>query len=192
MDDATRLLGSLLGGSLGRGLTSQAGMAVGMGLLGVAMAAYEHYTQQKTAGGAATGGPPPPPAGPAAAVPPPPGGAHPDALLLIRAMVAAASADGVIDADERARIAARADAAGLGAETRETLERELAAPQPLEHMLATVTSPQLAEEVYAVSLAAIRPDSEPNRAYLDALARALALDAAAVARLHLLVGVPQP
>ena len=93
-----------------------------VGLLGVAVAAYEHYSKSNAGTGAASvpgAVPPPPPRslpGQSASrpqVPPPvpgssmgasPGGAStldPHALLLLRAMVASAYADGVLDEEER-------------------------------------------------------------------------------------------
>jgi uncharacterized membrane protein YebE (DUF533 family) len=107
-------------------------------------------------------------------------------------MVAAAHADGQLDAEERSRIGDRVRAAGLGADEQARLEATMAAPATIDELVGEVTSPDLAEQVYIVSLLAIRPDTDAERSHLGALARALALDGAAVARLHRLVGVPQP
>jgi uncharacterized membrane protein YebE (DUF533 family) len=208
--DAERLLGSLITGSLSRGTRGINKGALAIGAIGIAMAAWEHYQQQQRASAAGQGFPPPPPppgtgpampspppgAGPAIPPPPPaaaPGGAaEREAMLLIRAMVAAAHADGQLDAEERARILDRVRAAGLGAEEQARLGTTLVAPPTIDELVGGVTSPDLAEQVYIVSLLAIRPDTEAERGHLAALARALALDGTAVARLHRLVGVPAP
>ena len=194
--NAERLLGSLLKGSARRSMPGKA--AVGMGLLGVAIAAFEHFSEQQRA--PAPAGPPPPPTPPRATPPPPPGAAPTgpppappstadQAVLLIRAMIAAASADGAVDAEERRRVLARVTSAGLGREEREFLERELAAPRPLAEVLGGVTSTELAEQVYVVSLLAVDVDTESERSYLRELARRLALDDAALTRLHRMLGV---
>jgi len=195
--NAERLLGSLLTGSARRSMPGKA--AVGMGLLGVAIAAFEHFSEQQRA--PAPAGPPLPPTPPRATPPPPPGaspaGPPPaprstadQAVLLIRAMIAAASADGAVDVEERRRVLARVTSAGLGQAEREFLERELDAPRPLAEVLGGVTSTELAEQVYVVSLLAVDIDTEPERAYLRELALRLALDDAAVSRLHRMLGVP--
>ena len=49
-------------------------------------------------------------------------------MLLIRAMIAAANADGEITPDERQMITGKLDQAGAGPDERAVLERELAEP----------------------------------------------------------------
>lgn len=127
------------------------------------------------------GTPPPPPARvmlpPSAPPPPPPGnpGRGADAILLIRAMIAAAHADGRIDTDERARILAAA--AVHTSEERAFLDVELASPWSIEQ-LAAATDPALAGDVYAAAAHAIVGDSEVEHAWLDRFALALELDPA--------------
>ncbi|HYD71438.1 DUF533 domain-containing protein [Azospirillum sp.] len=100
----------------------------------------------------------------------------PKALLLIRAMVAAAAADGVIDADERQRIIGRAEDAGAGQEERRLLERELAAPQSIDTLVRDVRDPETAEQVFLASTLAIEADTPAERSYLQYLAARLNLD----------------
>jgi len=100
----------------------------------------------------------------------------PKALLLIRAMVAAAAADGVIDADERRRIIGRAEDAGAGPEERRLLERELAAPQSIDTLVRDVRDPETAEQVFLASTLAIEADTPAERSYLQYLAARLNLD----------------
>ncbi|MGH8174102.1 MAG: DUF533 domain-containing protein [Rhodanobacteraceae bacterium] len=197
--DAERLLGNLLGGTLsrtlgGRGssifrkgsLTTKANL--GIGLLGLAMAAFEHY-QKQSAGAtpAATGAtppapprssPPPPPMASPLQPPPPPAMALPatrqaDAIVLIRAMIAAAQSDGRIDDDERARIAQ--STAGLSSEERAFLEAEIATPSSIE-AIAGASRPEIATDVYAAAAHAIVTDSDTERAWLGRLGDALQLD----------------
>lgn len=200
-------LGGLLGGTLG-GMSTATKAKVGLGLLGVAIAAYEHY-RSSNANAPAVGAPrppasppppPPPPGTPAqaspapGAPPPPPGapavaaGAGEEAMHLLRAMICAAAADGLIDAEERERILGSAREAGLDREDLDALEGELAAPLTLPQLLAR-TRPAQREQVYVASLIAIGRETEAERQHLEALAHGLGLDAAARERLHTELGL---
>ena len=108
------------------------------------------------------------------------------ALLLIRAMVTAAYADGALSQDERARIMGEIDGAGADEEDRRVMQREIADPKPLDALLAQVHDPETAQQFYLASSAAIDGETEPNRAYLADLRRRLGLseeDAAEVEEL---------
>jgi uncharacterized membrane protein YebE (DUF533 family) len=120
---------------------------------------------------------------------PPPEAALDDrkALLLIRAMIAAAAADGQIDADERARILSNLDQAGADAEDHRFVEKELAAPQPIDGLLKEVQDQETAEQVYLASEMAIEVDSPAERSYLQYLAARLNLDPDRVAALNKVV-----
>ncbi|WP_397607219.1 tellurite resistance TerB family protein [Silanimonas sp.] len=203
-------LGSLLGGVLGSGSGRRSGglstatkAKIGMGALGLAIAAYEHYksSNQPAATGSAPppqpmhGGTPPPPPPAASAPPPAPGVAAPsdaeravEAMHLLRAMICAANADGLIDADERQRILGSARDAGLDAEDLEALEGELAAPLTAAQLVAR-TRPAQREQVYVASVIAIGRDTELEVRYLDELAQRLGLDAAAREQLHAELGL---
>ena len=239
MIDAEKLLGGLLskglrgGGrrsnrrrsSLPGGLTG----AMGMGILGVAIAACDHLSKQKKnvpPGGSSAvppqhpGGagrsvsPPPPPAGgpsaprpsvPADAssgpkAPPPPPGAgsssgagetapaastgQEKALLLLRAMIAAANADRIIDDNERKEIADYLEEAGLTDEEKSFMHREIDSPPEIEQLIAAVDTPDLARQFYAISLLTIVADTEEEQNYLRSLKDRLRLDDKAVAELH--------
>ena len=222
MFDPERLLGQMLGDALGGrlggrkrkkksglgglmgGMSTGTKAKLGLGLLGVAVAAYQHYSSQPGgfAGGAqgVMGGgqpvPPPPPAGPPATPPPPPGAmpAAPgpartqEAMHLLRAMITAAHADGLIDAEEREAILGRACDAGLDAEEVQALDAEIRAPFTLEQLVVR-TPPGRQPEVYAAALLAITADTEQERAFLDRLAGQLGLDAAARADIHAQLGL---
>lgn len=207
MIDAGKLLGGLLGNSLGKGnLGSQFGTkaVVGMGVLGVAMAAAEHFLQQRSApqphqapqqtitpppgvpqGGPGASGahaappPPPPPPGSRVAPPAPPTLSQEDqqtATLLIRAMIAAAHADGVLDTEEENRIFGRLQSAGLTDEEQSFIRRELHAPWPVEAIAAQAKTPDLAKQVYTASFLAIVVDTQAEESHLQRLQELLSLD----------------
>ena len=202
MFNAEKLLGGLIRSSTrGRrgGLGSLVSGGVAMGALGVAMEAVEHLMNKPQGAGAPAqtpGGPPPMP-GSAPPPPPMPGSSAPagpppspvetagnqEAVLLIRAMIAAANADGVIDATEREAILGRLRTVDLSPEEQAFITEELFSPADLETIVSGVHSPDLARQVYAVSLMAIEVDTEMERQYMDALANRLGLDQTAVAEI---------
>jgi uncharacterized membrane protein YebE (DUF533 family) len=208
MFNAEKLLGGvLLGGArrkspLGSLLAGGAGMA----LLGVAIEAVEHFTNKPQPSPATV--PPPPPPGPSSGPPPPPGGttapeaatppplpgralptAEANAVILIRAMIAAANADGTIDREERRRILENLKRFELTPEEHSFILQELLAPAPLDAIAGQVHSPDLAKQVYAVSLVAIEVDTEAERNYIRTLAERLGLDETAVGEIHRNLGV---
>ncbi len=218
MFDPERLLGQMIGGALGgafggRGGSRRSGFRtgniagkaqLGIGLLGVAMAAWEHYSSSQAQGAVRPGAPmsPPPPPPPrqsatsapayAPGPPPPPPAAPVDArgrdmLLMVQAMIAAAAADGRIDDEERNGIHARAESAGLDAQTRAFLQRELDAPRSLEAIVAAAR-PEIAGDLYAASAFAISIDTDAERAWLDRLAAGLGLTPQTRATIHQQLG----
>ena len=119
---------------------------------------------------------------------PAPADADDRALLLLRAMIAAAHADGTLDDDERRRIMQGHD--GAGAPNAALLAAELDKPLDVEALSAAVDSPSAAVDVYAASLMAIEVDTAEERDYLKRLAAGLSLDAETVADLHDRCGAP--
>lgn len=130
----------------------------------------------------------PSPWGTAKPVAPPPaepvGAEDREALLIIRAMIAAARADGAIDADERGAIAAQLDRAGLDDEARELVLKEFAAPASLDALAAEIADPVLAAQVYAACVIAVGKASEAERAWLAELARRTGLAPETVAAIE--------
>jgi len=161
------LLGSVLGGRGGGGLFRVGGMAL-LGLL-----AHRAYGQWKA--GQDTG----------AAAPPvedfaQPGAADsegkPFGLSVIRAMVAAARADGQMDKEEHERIFAEAERLALSDEEKGEIFGVLdTAPDPVAIARLAATDAQKAELYLASSLATGGADTASERAYLAALAGALGL-----------------
>ena len=97
------------------------------------------------------------------------------AALLVRAMVAAARADGHIDGAERQKIQEYLTEQGQSDVAR-WIDAELARPLDPHALAREVTDMELATEVYLASLLAIEVDHFMERGYLDELARALKLD----------------
>jgi uncharacterized membrane protein YebE (DUF533 family) len=97
-------------------------------------------------------------------------------VLLIRAMIAAANADGHIDADERRNILTKLEQLDLSSEERGFISMELLSPSSLETIANQVKAPEMAKQVYAVSLMAITVDTDEERQYMDSLARKMGLD----------------
>ncbi len=97
------------------------------------------------------------------------------AMLMVRAMIAAAKADGAIDGEERQTILDKLAEAGAGAEEQAFVAAEMDAPLDMDGLVADVDNAMTAAEVYTASALAIRIDTDAERAYLDALADRLGL-----------------
>lgn len=177
---------SLLGGITGSMGGSMKGAAA-MGILGVGIAAFEHFMKNRTDSAPASA-PLPQPLAPNAAPPPPPpaaAAADNDAVLrLIRSMIAAAHADGVIDATERSNIMGRLGEAGLSADEQLFLIREMDAPWSIAQLSAGVNDATFASQLYAAALLAIDADTAAEQAHLQQLAAALRLSEQDVQTLH--------
>jgi uncharacterized membrane protein YebE (DUF533 family) len=110
--------------------------------------------------------------------------------LALRAMFAAAKADGQIDEEEMDRIMGHMNADDVTAAERQFVLDEIRKPLDVADLAKDVHNPAQAAEVYAASLLAIDVDSEAERAYLRNLAAALRLDAGVVSFLHRTTGAP--
>lgn len=146
-------------------------------------------------GGAA---PPPPPPGTAASPPRSPDEIPPEpsppesgmrAVLMIRAMIAAANADGVIDDTERNRILKKLEALSLSDEEHSFIVKELLSPADLDQIAVQVDSMETAENVYTVSLLAIDIDTDAERTYMRTLANKLGLDDSILDKIHGELGI---
>lgn len=99
-------------------------------------------------------------------------------LVLLRAMIAAAKADGHIDAQEQKNIFAKLDELQLDNEAKAFVIDELRKPLDIDAVVQGATSPERAVEIYAASVLAIDPDDPAEQAYLAMLASRLKLDPA--------------
>lgn len=110
--------------------------------------------------------------------------------LMVRAMIAAAKADGAVDQAEMQKIIGQVSEGGVEPSERDFVMAELAAPLDVAGLVADVRGPAQSAQVYAASLMAITIDTDVEKAYLRDLAARLNLDAAAVAKLHQMTGSP--
>ena len=99
---------------------------------------------------------------------------------LLRAMIAAAKADGHVDDDERKKIADKLKLAGIGAEAEKFLLAELESPLDLDTLVAGAKTDAQKLELYTASRLTIDPDTRAERGYLDLLAGRLGLPDALV------------
>jgi uncharacterized membrane protein YebE (DUF533 family) len=111
------------------------------------------------------------------------------AMVILKAMITAAKADGQIDDAERQRILGKLEESGADAEAREFVHAEMQRPLDIDALVREVPNPQTAAQVYAASLLAIKVDTPAERDYLSRLAQRLGLDAEIVQRLHTTLGV---
>lgn len=169
------LLGMLLGGGRRGGGLVGYGTAAAIGAL--ALHAYQAYQRGQAAQSTAPMNPAQVQNTPAHvlphAAPAADGGAF--ELVLIRAMVGAARADGTIDAMEQQKLFGEVEKLGLDSEARGYVFDLLGKPVDLDSIAGAVATPEQGAEVYLASRLAIDPDQAAERAYLDALASRLKL-----------------
>jgi len=96
-------------------------------------------------------------------------------LLLIKAMVFAAKADGHIDSNEKQAIAEWLQQQNIGQDVEVLIHRWINEPLDPQVIASEVKNLEQASEVYLVSLLAIDVDHFLEKAYLDQLASALSL-----------------
>jgi uncharacterized membrane protein YebE (DUF533 family) len=114
-----------------------------------------------------------------------------EAALLIRAMAAAAHADGALDPQEHEILQAALASTGLGPDERRALEREIVDPPCLEALARQVEpSSRAAARFYAVSLRLLERDNKTDIAYLNYLATRLAVPRDVIVRLNRRFGMP--
>ena len=180
----------LLGSKGGREYAGEAlklGAAAALG--GLAFRAYSNYRAGQPVGhrgsassGANTASPSVPSVKPAPLPAVTPANEH--ALLLVRAMIAAALADGTLDATERENIMGRLEAAGINAQELHFLDAEIARPWSPGQFAAAAPGPEQRAEIYLASALAIDADTDAERTYLRYLAASLILDDKLIAHLE--------
>jgi uncharacterized membrane protein YebE (DUF533 family) len=104
-------------------------------------------------------------------------------LVLVRAMIGAAKADGHIDATEQRRLFAEVERIGLDAEAKAYVFELLTQDVDIESLARSVTSEEQAAELYLAARLGIDADEPAERAYLDTLASRLDLPGELRARL---------
>ena len=171
------LAGMLLVGKSIKGALKLGGIAA---LAGLAYKVYTAWQASKEPLPAADSAQPmqdvtPTPEG-TAFLPSPPKARDEVSLAILCAMIAAAKADGHIDAAEQQKIFAKLDAHELGIEEKAFVMDELRKPLDVDAVVASATTPELAVEIYVASLMAIDPDLAAEKTYLTTLAERLKLD----------------
>jgi uncharacterized membrane protein YebE (DUF533 family) len=132
-------------------------------------------------GGGTPAAPPPPPGGSATIPPvfsaPPTGGlAGPElAVRMIQVMVAAAHADGTMDAEEERAVLEKLRGAELTQEEKMYLLNELHQPKNIGELTAGISDPAVAKTMYMLAVAAIDIDTEAERTWLNELAGQLGI-----------------
>jgi uncharacterized membrane protein YebE (DUF533 family) len=173
------LLGMLLGGGRARrrGGTFGYGSAAVLGAL--AMRAYQSYEQQRATRAPRTAAPGSvaPQQAAASTLPHtlPAADGSPFELVLVRAMIGAAKADGHIDAAEQRRLFAEVERIGLDADAKAYVFDLLTRDIDIESLASAVTSEAQAAELFLAARLGIDVDEPAERAYLDALASRLDL-----------------
>lgn len=168
-------LGALvLGTKTGRSAAATAAKLGALALIGgLAYKALQNYSSGR-----------PPVTGPNFAPEAAPGGSgfEPQAItneaaaLYIRAMIAAAAADGRIDGAEQQKILGGLKQAGVDAEAEEFLATELNNPATAEQLAGAVRSQEEAVQVFTAARIAIEPDTAGEHRFLSELASHLGID----------------
>jgi uncharacterized membrane protein YebE (DUF533 family) len=105
-------------------------------------------------------------------------------MLMLRAMITAANADGHIDENERQRIYQQVDDFDLSTEDKASLFDELRRPLSLQELVKAVPNSQTAIEVYAASLLAIDEQQAASQDYLNLLATSMLIPLELVQAVH--------
>lgn len=105
-------------------------------------------------------------------------------LLLARAMISAAKADGQIDPQESQAILNQINGLDLPTEDKAFLFEEYARPLDIVALSRDVDSPEHAAEVYTAAVLMVEPPSPPERIFLDTLAKALGLESGLVQQIQ--------
>jgi uncharacterized membrane protein YebE (DUF533 family) len=176
---AGALAAVLLGTGTGRQVTGTAVKLGGLAAIGgLAYKAYQNYKAGNAPEQAPATGQPellPPPADTGFHPSQAPQGEAEFALTLVRAMIAAANADGHIDEAEQKKIADKLALSGISAEAEQFLRAEIEKPLSIDELVKAVQTDAQKLELYTASRLTIDPDTRTERGYLDLLAGRLGL-----------------
>ena len=109
---------------------------------------------------------------------------QPFALSLVKAMIAAANADGHIGPEEHKQIFDAANRAGFDADAKAFIFDALANPPSVRQIASMASGMEQAAELYLAARLAIDPDQASEKAFLEALAHAMNLPPQFVAHLE--------
>ncbi|MCG9775553.1 tellurite resistance TerB family protein, partial [Vibrio diabolicus] len=96
-------------------------------------------------------------------------------VLILKAMIGAAKADGHVDEEEMARIEQALADMGADEHVRQLVQQELNKPLDPAEIANQATSPQQASEIYLASLIVADEQNFMEKAYLQELAKQLQL-----------------
>jgi uncharacterized membrane protein YebE (DUF533 family) len=165
--------GLLLGTQTGRSLAGSAARVGALAMIGgLAYKAVQNYQAGRPlVTGAASTEPPPAGSGfePAAV-------SNDAAVHYIQAMIAAAHADGRIDASEHDKLIGSLKQAGFDGDAEAFLAKELNSPVTVQELAASVKSSQEAAQLYTAARIAVTDNSPAEKVFLASLANALNLD----------------
>lgn len=108
-------------------------------------------------------------------------------LIIIKAMIGAAKADGHIDADEMSKINQAVTALGADSSVQQLIEQELTKPLDPSEIARLAQTPAQASEMYLASLLVADEQNFMEKAYLTELAKQLRLEDELVNQLTLQV-----
>lgn len=175
---AAGALGLLLGNKSARKLGGKALTYGGLAALGViAYKAYGNWQAQQGTGGAAAVEPQT-----VDRLPAPQAEIHSQAIL--KALVAAAKADGHVDAKERQLIEEQIGALANDPQLLRWLDAELNKPLDPAEVARAASTPEMAAEMYIASVLMVDEEHFMERAYLEELARQLKLEPSLKAELE--------
>ena len=168
-------LGGLLAGTkTGRGIAKKAAVLGGLALIGgLAYQAYQNWQAGQNPGGGA-----------AQLTAPPKGSGFGEdaadtnltATNVLRAMIAAAAADGVLDQNEKQAILGEMKHLGYDQSVQEWLHQEILSPASIEDLAQLATTSEGVIEIYTAARLAINPDTAAEQEFLAGLAGALQID----------------
>jgi len=104
-------------------------------------------------------------------------------LILLKAMIAAAKADGHINKKEIDIIHEQIDKLGLSKEIAALLEDEMSKPLDIKEVAALAANKAIASEIYLVSAIITDKENSMERDYLSSLAQSMQLPSSLVAQL---------
>lgn len=110
------------------------------------------------------------------------------AALLIRAMVNAAKADGVVDEQEQQNMVSKLG--DIGPEETAFIRAEMQAPLDVAGFIRSVPK-GMEQQVYVLSLMTVNLDSKTEADYLDSLAKGFNISEQASNQIHAQLNVPQ-
>ncbi|WP_339387792.1 tellurite resistance TerB family protein [Vibrio caribbeanicus] len=96
--------------------------------------------------------------------------------LILKAMIAAAKADGHVDSEEMNKIQSTLEQAGAEAQLQSLIHSELSKPLDPSEIASLAQTPQQASEIYLASLIIVDEENFMEKAYLGELAKQLKLD----------------